>query len=76
VPPCTAAVSCATRAARSENDVDQALEALETATLSWRLGPEAVEFAAPGELTPVDFAVADKDEFALVFAAAVLLVSR
>lgn len=78
VPLCTAAVSCPIRAALSENDVDQALDVPETATLSRRLGPE-LEVPAADVFRPVAaFSAADRAEFALVASVdpAALPVSR
>jgi hypothetical protein len=54
VPPCTAAASCATRPALSENEFAHALDALETATLSRRFGPAADELPVPDEAPTPD----------------------
>lgn len=71
-------MSCETRADLSENEVDQALEAFETATLSREEGSD-VTVPVLDVFRPVaDFPVAESGEFRFALSAdpAALLVSR
>jgi len=79
IPLCTAAASCPTRAALSENDADKALEAPENATRSLTPESDAVEIPALAVFSPlVVIAAADDGEEAPVasFAPPAAFVSR